>query len=66
MSVSYGGDVNGTGRIDINDAQYIYDLYNTNTPHLIWRSSSAAMSTVTAKLTSKTYEWLSACAALIS
>lgn len=29
VSVSYGGDVNGTGRIDINDAQYIYDLYNT-------------------------------------
>lgn len=28
VSVSYGGDVNGTGRIDINDAQYIYDLYN--------------------------------------
>ena len=28
MSVSYSGDVNGTGRIDINDAQYIYDLYN--------------------------------------
>lgn len=29
VSVSYSGDVNGTGRIDINDAQYIYDLYNT-------------------------------------
>ena len=28
VSVSYGVDVNGTGRIDINDAQYIYDLYN--------------------------------------
>lgn len=28
VSVSYGGDVNGTGRIDINDAQYIYDLHN--------------------------------------
>ena len=28
VSVSYGGDVNSTGRIDINDAQYIYDLYN--------------------------------------
>lgn len=28
VSVSYGGDVNGTGHIDINDAQYIYDLYN--------------------------------------
>lgn len=28
VSVSYGGDVNGTGRIDINDAQYVYDLYN--------------------------------------
>ncbi len=28
VSVSYSGDVNGTGRIDINDAQYIYDLYN--------------------------------------
>lgn len=27
-SIEYGGDVNGTGRIDINDAQYIYDLYN--------------------------------------
>ena len=27
-STEYGGDVNGTGRIDINDAQYIYDLYN--------------------------------------
>lgn len=29
VSVSYSGDVNGTGHIDINDAQYIYDLYNT-------------------------------------
>lgn len=28
VSVSYGGDVNGTGRININDAQYVYDLYN--------------------------------------
>lgn len=28
VSVSYSGDVNGTGHIDINDAQYIYDLYN--------------------------------------
>lgn len=28
VSVSYGGDVNGMGRIDINDAQYVYDLYN--------------------------------------
>lgn len=28
VSVSYGGDVNGAGRIDINDAQYVYDLYN--------------------------------------
>lgn len=28
VSVSYGGDVNGTGRIDINDAQYVYDFYN--------------------------------------
>lgn len=28
MSVSYGGDVNGTGHTDINDAQYVYDLYN--------------------------------------
>lgn len=28
VSVSYGGDVNGTGHIDINDAQYVYDLYN--------------------------------------
>lgn len=28
VSVSYSGDVNGTSRIDINDAQYIYDLYN--------------------------------------
>lgn len=28
VSVSYRGDVNGTGHIDINDAQYIYDLYN--------------------------------------
>ena len=28
VSVSYSGDVNDTGRIDINDAQYIYDLYN--------------------------------------
>lgn len=27
-SIEYGGDVNGTGHIDINDAQYIYDLYN--------------------------------------
>ncbi len=27
-SVEYGGDVNGTGHIDINDAQYVYDLYN--------------------------------------
>lgn len=28
-SIECSGDVNGTGRIDINDAQYIYDLYNT-------------------------------------
>lgn len=28
VSVSYSGDVNGTGHIDINDAQYVYDLYN--------------------------------------
>lgn len=28
VSVSYSGDVNSTGHIDINDAQYIYDLYN--------------------------------------
>ena len=28
VSVSYGGDVNGTGNTDINDAQYVYDLYN--------------------------------------
>lgn len=28
VSVSYSGDVNGTGHIDINDAQYIYNLYN--------------------------------------
>ena len=27
-SIEYGGDVNGTGHIDINDAQYIHDLYN--------------------------------------
>ena len=27
-SIEYGGDVNGTDHIDINDAQYIYDLYN--------------------------------------
>ena len=27
-SIEYGGDVNSTGRIDINDAQYVYDLYN--------------------------------------
>lgn len=27
-SIEYGGDVNGTGHININDAQYIYDLYN--------------------------------------
>lgn len=27
-SIEYGGDVNGTGHIDINDAQYVYDLYN--------------------------------------
>ena len=27
-SIEYSGDVNGTGHIDINDAQYIYDLYN--------------------------------------
>lgn len=27
-STEYGGDVNGTGHTDINDAQYIYDLYN--------------------------------------
>lgn len=27
-SIEYGSDVNGTGHIDINDAQYIYDLYN--------------------------------------
>ncbi len=28
VSVSYGGDVNSTGHTDINDAQYVYDLYN--------------------------------------
>ena len=28
VSVSYSGDVNGTGHTDINDAQYVYDLYN--------------------------------------
>lgn len=28
VSVSYSGDINGTGHIDINDAQYVYDLYN--------------------------------------
>lgn len=28
VSVSYSGNVNGTGHIDINDAQYVYDLYN--------------------------------------
>ena len=27
-SIEYGGDVNGTGHTDINDAQYVYDLYN--------------------------------------
>lgn len=27
-SIEYSGDVNGTGHIDINDAQYVYDLYN--------------------------------------
>ena len=27
-SIEYGGDVNGTGHTDINDAQYTYDLYN--------------------------------------
>ena len=27
-SIEYSGDVNGTGHTDINDAQYVYDLYN--------------------------------------
>ena len=28
--VSYGGDVNGSGVIDINDAQLVYDMYNAH------------------------------------
>ncbi|MEA4966087.1 MAG: cohesin domain-containing protein [Oscillospiraceae bacterium] len=27
-AVSYAGDVNGSGKLDINDAQLVYDLYN--------------------------------------
>ena len=29
-TVSYGGDVNGSGIVDINDAQLVYDLYNAH------------------------------------
>ena len=29
-TVSYGGDVNGSRVIDINDAQLVYDLYNAH------------------------------------
>ena len=29
-TVSYGGDVNGSSVIDINDAQLVYDLYNAH------------------------------------
>ena len=29
-TVSYGGDVNGSGVIDINDAQLVYDMYNAH------------------------------------
>lgn len=29
-TVSYGGDVNGSGVTDINDAQLVYDLYNAH------------------------------------
>ena len=29
-SVRYSGDVNGSGTVDINDAQYIYELYHAN------------------------------------
>ena len=28
--VSYGGDVNGSGVVDINDAQLVYDMYNAH------------------------------------
>ena len=30
VMVSYGGDVNGSGVIDINDAQLVYDMYNAH------------------------------------
>lgn len=29
-SVRYSGDANGSGTVDINDAQYIYELYHAN------------------------------------
>lgn len=29
-TVSYGGDVNGSGVVDINDAQLVYDMYNAH------------------------------------
>ena len=29
-TVSYGGDVNGSGLVDINDAQLVYDMYNAH------------------------------------
>ena len=29
-TVSYGGDVNGSRVVDINDAQLVYDLYNAH------------------------------------
>ena len=29
-SLRYSGDVNGSGTVDINDAQYIYELYHAN------------------------------------
>lgn len=27
-AISYTGDVNGTGKVDVNDAQLVYDIYN--------------------------------------
>ena len=29
-TVGYGGDVNGSGVVDINDAQLVYDMYNAH------------------------------------
>ena len=29
QAIAYSGDVNGTGLVDVNDAQLVYNIYNT-------------------------------------